>query len=598
MAWSDNGCHPEEPVLAGDEESRSVDYWGWCLKRAILPYWFPAALCLLLPCAGAIAEGAADPVELTILATTDVHGHILNWDYLLQERSDVGLASVAAIVREERAFDPDLLLLDAGDTIQGTPLIRYYNVQGGAEPNPMAVVMNAMGYDAMAIGNHEYDFGQRVLERFISDAEFPVMSANIRKADGKEKYVTYVIKKVKGVNIGILGLTTVGIPAWEDPGNIRGLRFDDAVAVAREYIPRMREAGAAIIVALCHSGLHERLSERAASQNGREHGRGRRHEDMSIGAARRNFVIPLAERVPEIDVIVAGHTHVCIAGMMLNGVLVVQPLFWGKGVSKVSLVVGRDGQVLLKRGRFLASSRERVDQTIAALAAPYQEATIGYVSARIGTAARDFPGGPGARRKDGALGDFINAAQLKMAADNGHPAQISAASIFNNVGCFKKGPITVSDVYALYPYENKLTVIEISGEKLKRALEHTAGYWALQNSRGSRGSRGKAKVSRGARDYNWDMYTGVSYKIDISKPVGQRVVGLSFGGRRVRPNRRLLLAVNSYRRSGGGGYDMFKGCKILWRSSSGIREYLVDYIRTKRTINPEDYFVENWRLVP
>jgi len=167
------------------------------------------AVMLLVTVLGAQPVYAQEPTEIVILETSDLHGHLYNWDFFGNSEKDQGLAIVSTLVKQERAADPNLLLLDAGDTIQGTPLIYYYNTQMPDETNPMAVVMNAMGYDAMTIGNHEYNYGQGVLDKFIDEAQFPVMSANVRNSDGSEKYAPYIIKDVNGVKVGILALTTV-----------------------------------------------------------------------------------------------------------------------------------------------------------------------------------------------------------------------------------------------------------------------------------------------------------------------------------------------------------------------------------------------------
>jgi 2',3'-cyclic-nucleotide 2'-phosphodiesterase (5'-nucleotidase family) len=158
-------------------------------------------LCFLaIPLSPLTAYAQEPTTTITILETSDLHGHIYNWYFFGNQESDQGLAVVSTLVKQERAADPDLLLLDDGDTIQGTPLIYYYNTQAPDEANPMAVVMNAMKVDAMTIGNHEFNYGQGVLDKFIGDAQFPVLSANIRQSDGGERYTPYIIEDVKGVS--------------------------------------------------------------------------------------------------------------------------------------------------------------------------------------------------------------------------------------------------------------------------------------------------------------------------------------------------------------------------------------------------------------
>lgn len=543
------------------------------------------------------AVGAQEPTTVVILETSDLHGHIYNWDFFGNSEKDQGLAMVSTLVKQERAANPNLLLLDDGDTIQGTPLIYYYNTQKTGEANPMAVVMNEMDYDAMTIGNHEYNYGQDVLDKFITESDFPVMSANVRNTDGSEKYTPYIIKEVDGVKVGILGLTTLGIPVWEKAENIEGLRFDDAVSTAQTYIPQMQAEGAQVIVALAHSGNHVEPADTRAE--------GAWETDYTTWVDKgyadvpdQNFIIKLAEAVPEIDVIMAGHAHATIPQSMINGVLIVEPSRWGNGVSKVTVAVDADGNVVDKQGEFLSAEGITPDQEILDLAAPYQETALEYVNSEIGEAAGDFPGAYEARWQDGPLADFINAVQIDMAADAGYPADISLAAIFNNSGQFSEGPVKMSDVYGIYQYDNTLYVIEITGDILKRALEHDAAYWAQVEPGNIPAGGAEALVAGDVRDYNWDMYSGVDYKIDISKPVGERVVELKYEGVDVTPDQKFVLAINNYRGGGGGGYSMFTEGDVLWKSMSEIRDYMAEYIEEQGTIDPQTYYVNNWSLLP
>jgi 2',3'-cyclic-nucleotide 2'-phosphodiesterase/3'-nucleotidase len=553
-------------------------------------------VCLLVIPLSALPVHAAEPVTITILETADLHGHIYNWDFFGNSEYAQGLAIVSTLVKQERAADPDLLLLDGGDTIQGTPLVYYYNTQMPSEANPMAVVMNDLQFDAMTIGNHEYNYGQGVLDKFISDAEFPVLSANVRTSDGGEKYTPYVIQDVNGVKVGVLGLTTVGVTVWEKPENIEGLRFDDAVEVAKTYIPQMMEEGATVIVALAHSGTHVEPAdtrEEGAWETDHTTWVDKGYADVPD----QNFVIKLAEAVPEIDVILAGHAHATIPQAMINGVLIVEPYRWGRGVSKVTLTVGEDGKVIEKAGEFLSGAEVAPDPEVLALAQPYQETALTYVNSEIGAATGDFPGAYEARWKDGPLADFINAVQIQMAEEAGYPADLSLAAIFNNTGQFKQGPVTMADVYGIYQYDNTLYVIEVTGDILKRALEHDAEYWAQYDPNNPPADI-EGMLAGDMRDYNWDLYSGVEYKLDISKPVGERVVELRYNGVDVTPDQTFVLAINNYRGGGGGGYSMFTEGKVLWKSMSEIRDYMAEYIAAKEVLDPAEYYVANWSLEP
>jgi len=185
--------------------------------------------------------------------------------------------------------------------------------------------------------------------------------------------------------------------------------------------------------------------------------------------------------------------------------------------------------------------------------------------------------------------------QLQMARDAGHPADVAAAALADNSAKFLKGPIKVSDIYNLYPYENTLWVIQITGAVLKAAIEYNARYWASYDPTNAP-SAGPG-LAPFMKHYGWDMYSGIDYDIDLGQPVGQRVARLQFKGQEVKPDQILTLAINNFRATGGGGFRMFKDAKVLWRGETEIREALADYIAARRTISPRDCFVQNWRLL-
>jgi 2',3'-cyclic-nucleotide 2'-phosphodiesterase/3'-nucleotidase len=358
----------------------------------------------------------------------------------------------------------------------------------------------------------------------------------------------------------------------------------------------MKAEGATVIIALAHSGTHVEPADTRAE--------GAWTTDYTTWVDKgyadvpdQNFIIKLAEAVPEIDVILAGHAHATIPEAVINGVLIVEPYRWGGGVSKVTLKVDAAGKVVEKTGEFLSGVEVAPDQEILDLARPYQDTALAYVNSTIGTATGDFPGAYQARWQDGPLADFINAVQLQMAEEAGYPAQVSLAAIFNNTGQFTAGPVKMADVYGIYQYDNTLYVLEVTGDILKRALEHDAKYWA-QVDPANPITDPEALLAGDVRDYNWDMYSGIDYKIDLSKPVGERVVELAYQGAPVAPDQKFVLAINNYRAGGGGGYSMFTEGEVLWKSMSEIRDYMAEYIEAKGTIDPQEYYVQNWTLLP
>src|SRR3989475_4032602 len=199
--------------------------------------------------------------HVVILGTTDRHGRVFPIDYYTNKYDNVGIAKVATLVKEARKDDPNLLLLDSGDTIQGTPLEYFHNKRNNTPSDPMMLSMNALHYDAMAVGNHEYNFGLKVLEKARSEAKFPWLSANTYdKGAARTHYQPYIVKEVSRVRIGVLGLTTPGIPNWENVPNYAGLEFHETVGEARKWVAVLRNTEKVdLVVIAMHMGLEEDL---------------------------------------------------------------------------------------------------------------------------------------------------------------------------------------------------------------------------------------------------------------------------------------------------------------------------------------------------
>ena len=194
---------------------------------------------------------APDRVQITILGTTDLHGNIDPIDYYTNKPDNRGIAKVATLIKRIRKETPNVLLIDSGDTIQGSPLESFHGRKNNAPPDPMMLVMNSLNYDSMTVGNHEYNFGLKVLEKARGEAKFPWLSANTYD-EGKQQphYKPYIVKEVAGVKIGVLGLTTPGVPNWDNPPNYAGLEFHEPVAEARKWVPILRDQEKADVVVI------------------------------------------------------------------------------------------------------------------------------------------------------------------------------------------------------------------------------------------------------------------------------------------------------------------------------------------------------------
>jgi 2',3'-cyclic-nucleotide 2'-phosphodiesterase/3'-nucleotidase len=516
-------------------------------------------------------------VHVVILGTTDMHGRVFPIDYYTNKYDNVGISKVATLIKEARKNDPDLLLVDSGDTIQGTPLEYFHNKKNNAPPDPMMLAMNALHYDSMTVGNHEYNFGLKVLNKARSEAKFPWLSANsYDKGTDHPHYTPYIVKEVQGVRIGVLGLTTPGIPNWENVPNYEGLEFKETISEAKKWVKVLQEVGKVdVVVITMHMGIEEDL--RTGTPNPAQ-------------VPNENAAIAIARQVPGIDVILMGHTHRDVPSLVVNGVLLTQANRWASHVARVDLYLEKDERgrwhVVAKSARTIPVTEKTViDPEIAELGNPYDKETQDWLGRAIGESSEDLTARDG-RFKDTAIIDLVQRVQIEA----GH-ADVSMAAAFNLSARIPKGQVTVRDIAGLYEYENTLVTLELTGQQLKDALEHSARYFREYQP----GKSLNELVDQRIPGYNFDIAEGVTYEIDIKKPFGQRIQNLKFKGQTLSPAQKLRVVTNNYRVNGGGGFTMYKDAPVIYRSSEEVRELIIDWVERNKNIPTEAN--NNWRIV-
>lgn len=384
------------------------------------------------------------------------------------------------------------------------------------------------------------------------------------------------MKQLAAVRVGILGLTTPGIPNWDNPPNYAGLSFHDPVAEARKWVSimRARERVDIVIVAM-HMGLGEDL---------------RTGEKNPGQVPQENEAVTIAKTVPGIDVIFMGHTHREVPSLFINGVLLTQANYWGRHLARADVYLEKTPagwRVYAKSSRTIpVDDRVEADAEITKIAEPYDRETQAWLSRVIGESKEELNARQ-ARFRDTAILDLIQRVQLEAGS-----ADVSMVASFNADARIAKGPVTVRDIAGLYVYENTLAVLEVTGQQLKDALEHSAKYFRDYEP----GKTAPELINEKIPAYNFDIAEGVTYELDISKPVGQRIQNLKFRGQPVRPDQKIRLATNNYRVNGGGGYLMYKTAPVVYRSSEEIRELIIDWVERNKRIPTEP--TNNWRIVP
>ena len=512
-----------------------------------------------------------DEVRLTLLGTTDVHGQLLPYEYATGGASPGSLAQVATLVDSIRHVDPAVLLFDSGDLLQGTPLDEYQASEGIDDIHPVIAAMNLLRYDASAIGNHEFNYGLPFMRSALAGASFPFLAANIRAAGSDSlPFQTYAVLEVQGVRVGVIGFTTPGVAVW-DRANVEGrLLFDDIVDAARRWVPRLREAGADVLVAIAHSGV----------------GPGSSYGSV-VGVPEENALERLATEVPELDVIFGGHTAESIDGLRVGRTLILHAGVRANHLAVAHVQARRtpDGfTVASTHGRVLPTGDVPPSDAVVELVRSAHERTLAWLDVPIGYTPDRWSSATG-RFEDTPIADLITTVQTELTG-----ADLSSTALFNTRTEFGPGPITRSDILGLYVYPNTLRAVRISGFDLAAYLERSALYYHTFPT--------AEPINDSIRGYNYDMIAGVAYTLDLSRPRGDRVTALRYRGQPVAESVSFTLALNSYRQSGGGGYQMIAGLPVTYLDEVDIASRIIEFIQRRDTLRIEDVFESNWGLAP
>lgn len=519
-------------------------------------------------------------IAIKVLGTTDVHGHIRPHTYFKGERDEsLGLAKIATLIKRERAANPNVLYVDSGDLLQGSPLVDWFRRYGEPdEIDPMIAALWMMDCVAFGIGNHDYNYGLDVLYKARKDAPFPFLSANVFDAvSGELVFDPYVLIEVQGVKVGIIGTTPPGVAIWDKAYVQDQLRFGDIVETFKKYVPELKAMGADVVIGIPHTGL---------GGDG-EHGPTFGGYGAGTGLPRENVGFVLAREIQGLDALFLGHTHQAVA-LIENGVAIVQAEMGGKRLAAVEFILERQGghwQIVGKTPSTISTAGVPPDPDLTALSAKAHAATLVYVNAPIAATSVDWASHL-ERIENTPLMDLINQVQRESTG-----AQLSAVSAFNTDIGLTAGQISIAEIAAIYPVENTLVAVEVTGKQLRDFLEYAARYFAPF-------AVGETIFARDIKGYNFDMVSGVDYEIDLLRPEGSRITRLDFEGSPVTDDLRFSMAMNSYRQRGGGGYEMLEDAPVIYSREENIRELLIEYLRKKKSIEPDDVFQNNWRIIP
>ena len=536
-------------------------------------------------------------VHLRWIHTSDVHGALFGYDFLRQGAATGGLSSIYALVKQQREeMGERLIVSDGGDCLQGQPTAYYYNFTDTKSPHLVAEMMNALGYDCGGIGNHDIETGHDVYDRWVSQCRFPILGANVVDAKSGEPYLQpYTMLERDGVRIAVLGMLTPAIPNWLPERLWEGLRFEEIVASARKWVKVIqKKENPDLIVGLFHSGYDGGIVTPEY------------HE---------NAVRQVAEEVSGFDLICYGHDHQAATHYDKNRdggqVVVMAPTSDGKRVAIADIVLTvRKGRVVGKRISasvpFVSNESETVVREFEQRFAQQRDTISKWVGQAIGTLTaplweREAFFGPS------EFIDLIHQMQLDLSG-----ADVSFAAPLSFDSRLQKGTIHVSDMFALYKYENLLYTMRMTGREIKNYLEMSYGLWTNQmtgpddhllllDMEQKNGRRNGLKNL----SFNMDSAAGILYTVDVSKPEGQRIVIESMAdGTPFDMDKEYKVAVNSYRGNGGGEL-LTRGAgipheelasRLITSTDKDLRYYLMQRIIAEKVVTPRR--LNHWRFVP
>ena len=484
-----------------------------------------------------------------IYYTSDTHGHIFPVNYAADRPENSGLLNMADQVKK----DGNTLLLDGGDSLQGTPLTQYYLENRDRWPvHPVAAAFNSMGLDYFTLGNHDFNFGYEALRDYLHAMEAVCLCANVNDL-GKELTIRpwAIHTLANGLRVGITGVVTDFVNVWEQPGNLKLLRITDAFQAAKEACYALHKQ-CDICICIYHGGFEEELKT------------GRVLSDSS-----ENIACKIAREL-DFDLLLTGHQHMAVEGIELSGTYAVQP---PANAVKFIGITGRQNE-----NRICFCSR-LISVGASHKAEPYhsllslEQAVQTWLDQPIGKLLHSIPP---EEKLDAALNGSMVAALFNQVQLTETGADFSCTSLGNDpVGL--ASPVTMRGVTAAYLFANTLVVLEVTEKVLRMTLERCAAYFSLID--------GKPQISEEfllpkVEHYNYDFYAGLAYTFDLRRPVGSRVVRLTKLDGSPLGNRTFRLCTSNYRATGTGGYDILRKCPILQRGCIEMPDLTARYIRT------------------
>ncbi|WP_300758258.1 bifunctional UDP-sugar hydrolase/5'-nucleotidase [uncultured Oscillibacter sp.] len=483
---------------------------------------------------------------LQIYFTSDLHAFIYPTDYRSAEERELGLFKCANRFQK----DGNTLIIDGGDVLQGSPLGAFCH-DSQEDAGSFAQIMNCCGYDYVTLGNHDFNYGMAYLDSYLDALEARCVCQNALRSDGTVRFPSRVHVLENGLRVGVVGIVTDHVNVWERPEHLTGLTITDPIPAARAALEALR-GQADLTVCVYHGGFERDLA------TGR-----------ILSASSENIAYRLCQEL-DFDILLTGHQHMCIPGQSLFGTFAVQAPDSGRAFISLKALVA-DGHIVCNSQAIPAGGD--CDPILLDRFGNLEQGAQTWLDTVVGRLDRPLlPAPPLIMAAEGSdIADFFNEVQMSCSG-----AQLAATSLANEIAGF---PQTVRrrDVLTAYPYTNTLTVLRVTGSVLRRAMERSAEYFAVDEE--GRLCVADAFLKPKVEHYNYDYFSGVNYAFDISRPEGQRVVELTYQGETVKDEDEFTICLNSYRASGAGGYPEYTQCQVVREINIEMSDLILDFFK-------------------
>lgn len=485
--------------------------------------------------------------NLKIYFTSDLHGYVYPTDYVERNEKNIGLLNIINHFNK----DGNTLVIDGGDTIQGSPFTNYLS-NSEFDVHPLATIMNAGGYDFITLGNHDFNYGKEYLKKYLNNLNATCLCANVVDKTNELPIFPYKIKTMEnGLKVGIIGFTTDFINRWERPENIKDIDITDTFDSVKKYYETVKEQ-CDILVGVYHGGFEYDLES---------------HKQLST--TKENIAYKICKEF-DFDILLTGHQHLPIANKNLHGTHIVQTPHNGSKFLELNLTINDDCKVEINsslKDLELNPNKEMYDKFL-----PLEDKIQEWLDTPVGVLDTKLqPTTHLDMALNGSnLANFIN--QIQLESSN---ADISCTTFANVIKGFSKN-VTVRDILSTYPYPNTLAVLEVNKNILKLALERAASYFENNNGNVTVSERFlKPKVEH----YNYDYFSNINYTFDLTKEVGNRVTSIKFNGEELSEDKNLTIVMNNYRASGAGGYECYENCKVVKEILIEMPEIIINYFK-------------------